>query len=325
MTEFKIINNYIKRANTDSSVALGIGDDSAVMDVPAGQQIVQTMDTMVLGVHFDAEFSADALAHKLLHVNLSDIAAMGATPKWATVALTMPKSDEQWINDFATGLQSRSELLGVNLVGGDTTSGPLSVSMNLTGVVDKGQFLTRSGAKEGDNIYVSGYLGDAALALTKEGKNKPELIKRLRYPRARLDLGKQLLGVATACIDLSDGLLGDLAHICEQSKLKAQLAVEKLPLSTAYKFYFAEQSLNISPDYALNGGDDYELCFTANLSAHQTIKKIADQLNHPITKIGTMHKLNPIDLTADAKEKVICTNHSKRYQCKLNSWQHFAS
>ena len=325
MSEFKIINNYINRKKQDDSVALGIGDDAAVMDVPIGQQIVQTMDTMVLNVHFDNNFSADALAHKLLHVNLSDIAAMGAIPKWATVALTMPEVDELWINDFATGLQSRSDLLGVNLVGGDTTSGPLSVSMNLTGIVNKGQFLTRSGAHSGDDIYVSGFLGDAALALTEEGKNKPELIKRLRYPRARLDLGQQLLGLATACIDISDGLLGDLTHICEQSGLKAQLEVEKLPLSTAYKFYFTEQSQNISPDYALNGGDNYELCFTANPTQHQAILKIADQLDYPITKIGTMHKLDPVDSTLESKELVKCTYHSKKYLCKLSSWQHFAS
>jgi len=325
VSEFKIIDKYIKRANQDGSVALGIGDDAAVMDVPAGQQIVQTLDTMVLGVHFDSEFSADALAHKLLHVNLSDIAAMGAIPKWATVALTMSESDEQWIDDFAIGLQSRSELLGMNLVGGDTTSGPLSVSMNLTGIVNTGEFLTRSGAKEGDDIFVSGFLGDAALALTDQGKKQQELIKRLRYPRARLDLGQLLFGVATACIDLSDGLLGDIAHICEQSDLKARIEVEKLPLSTAYTHYFIEKSQNISPDFALNGGDDYELCFTANPTQYKTIKQIADQLDYPITKIGTMHKLTPIDLTADAKERVICTYQSKVYQCQLDSWQHFAT
>ena len=325
MTEFKIINNYIKRASQDDSVALGIGDDAAVMDVPVGHQIVQTMDTMVFGIHFDDTFSADALAHKLLHVNLSDIAAMGAIPKWATVALTMPESDEQWIDEFARGLQSRSKLLGVNLVGGDTTSGPLTVSMNLTGLVKEGQFLTRRAANADDDIYVSGYIGDAALALTDAGKNNPDLIKRLHFPQARLELGQQLFGTATACIDLSDGLLGDLTHICEQSELTAQVEVELLPISSAYKDYFTKQSLGFSPDFALNGGDDYELCFTASPTQSETIQKIANQLDYPITKIGTMHKLTSIDLLADAKEKVICTYQSKVYQCQLDSWQHFAT
>ncbi len=321
MTEFKLINKYIDRIKTDSSVVLGIGDDAAVMDVPEGFQIVQTVDTMVLNVHFDATFSADALAHKLLHVNLSDIAAMGAVPKWATVALTMPTPDEKWLSDFAAGLQSRCTLLGVNLVGGDTTTGPLAVSMNLTGLVKQGEFLTRSGALKDDDVYVSGFLGDAALALTEEGAHQAELINRLRYPEARYMLGERLYGLASACLDISDGLLGDLDHICEKSSLNAEVNVNALPLSRAYKRFFTSKNVEINSDYALNGGDDYELCFTAHSSKRKALHELAESLDYPLTRIGQMVDK---DETKDDK-RVFCQMNDKVYECQRPAWQHFST
>ena len=234
MPEFKVIYKHLKSNFTDSSVVLGVGDDAAVLDVPSGYQIVQTMDTMVLDIHFDSRFSADALAHKLLHVNLSDIAAMGAEAKWATVSLTMPTLDENWLAEFSQGLSKRCRSFNINLVGGDTTSGPLSVTMNLTGLVKQGSFLTRSGALDGEDIYVSGFLGDAALALTDKGKDNPVLMRRLFFPEARYQLGQSLIGIASSCIDLSDGLLQDLGHICRASCVSAQVHVEKLALSESY-------------------------------------------------------------------------------------------
>ena len=323
MTEFKIINKYINRVKTDSSVVLGIGDDAAVINVPEDHQIVQTMDTMVLDVHFDAAFSADALAHKLLHVNLSDIAAMGAVPKWATIALTMPEQNERWLDDFAAGLQSRCALLGVNLVGGDTTSGPLTVSMNLTGIVKKGEFLTRSGAKLGDDIYVSGYLGDAALALTEEGMHQAELANRLRYPEARYLLGEQLYPLASACLDISDGLLADLGHICEKSHVRASIEVESLPFSRAYRAFFDKQQCQLNPDYGLNGGDDYELCFTADPSKRKDIDFLTMSLNYPVTRVGTILSAEPKNVNAD-NPLVICVLKGSHYECQQSGWQHFA-
>ncbi len=323
MTEFKLINKYINRAKTDSSVVLGIGDDAAVLEVPEGYQMVQTMDTMVAGVHFDEAFSADALAHKLLHVNLSDIAAMGAIPKWATVALTMPDHNERWLDSFAASLQSNCALLGVNLVGGDTTSGPLTVSMNLTGIVKKGEFLTRSGARAGDDVYVSGYLGDAALALTPEGVNQPQLINRLRYPEARYLLGEQLYPHASACLDISDGLLADLGHICDQSDVSASVTVEALPFSKAYQAFFDQQQRPLNPDYGLNGGDDYELCFTAALEKRTDIKSLAMSLNYPVTRVGT---IQPSSKSAKVgTPNVNCVLNGSAYECQRSGWQHFSA
>lgn len=340
MTEFKIINQLIDKVKTDSSVVLGIGDDAAVMDVPEGFQIVQTLDTMVLNVHFDTAFSADALAHKLFHINLSDIAAMGAVPKWATVALTIPTADEKWLSEFSAGLQSRCNLLGVNLVGGDTTSGPLTVSMNVTGLVKQGEFLTRSGAEAGDDVYVSGFLGDAALALTEEGAYQAELINRLRYPEARYMLGEQLYGLASSCIDISDGLLGDLSHICEQSLLKSEIDVNAVPLSRAYQKFFKNQGVDVNPDYALNGGDDYELCFTAHPDKRDALIALGLSLDYPVTRIGTMVSMHTENNQSasrnetnellkspeglDITDKVCCILDGKSYQCQRSSWEHFS-
>ena len=317
MSEFKIINQYIKQVETDDSVILGIGDDAAVMQVPEGSQIVQTMDTMVLDIHFDNSFSADALAHKLLHVNLSDIAAMGARPKWATVALTMPELQEPWIADFSAGLQSRCALFGINLIGGDTTSGPLSVTMNLTGLVKTGCFLTRSGAQKDDDIYVSGFLGDAALALSETGCDHEALASRLHYPQARLELGVLLHESASACLDISDGLLADLQHICVASQVNAEIEVGKLPISNEYKNYFETQNRPINPDFALNGGDDYELCFTVPNDKREKIEALNSQLDHSITRIGRITQANEA-------YSVKCILNGNDYQCGRAGWEHFA-
>ena len=324
MSEFEIINKYIKLAEKDDSVIVGIGDDAAVLQVPEDSQIVQTMDTMVAGVHFDEHFSAEALAHKLLHVNVSDIAAMGAKAQWATVALTVPEINETWITEFSSALQQRCHDLNINLVGGDTTSGPLSVTMNLTGVVKQGEFLTRSGAKSGDDIYVSGFLGDAALSLTLDElaiqKHDSDLRQRLEFPQARYALGHSLVRVATACIDVSDGLLADLQHICRASGLNAQVNVEDLPLSADYKHHFQSEELPISSDFALNGGDDYELCFTSSPENRDKIKLIGEQLQLNIARIGKIVEANMLENTT----LVNCYLNGEKYQCERHGWEHFS-
>jgi thiamine-monophosphate kinase len=334
VSEFKLINQFINRVKTDDTVALGIGDDAAVLNVPEGFQIVQTMDTMVMGVHFDERFSADALAHKLLHVNLSDAAAMGASPKWATVALTMPSDSsnektgqdfgEQWLDEFSKGLQSRSAEIGLNLVGGDTTSGPLSLTMNLTAIVKTNEYITRSGAQVGDDVYVSGYLGDAALALTDQGAKNTDLVKRLLYPQSRLELGSELYGIANACLDISDGLLADLGHICDQSDVSAQIDVENLVLSKAYQDYFSGE---FNPDFALNGGDDYELCFTANTSQRAVIQALSSRFSKkidcPITRIGRI--VTDSKSSSERSEQGVTTLlNGQPYSCQRVGWQHFA-
>lgn len=355
MTEFKLIKKFIDRVKIDNTVAVGIGDDAAILNVPEGFQIVQTMDTMVKGVHFDERFSADALAHKILHVNLSDIAAMAATAQWATVALTMPfttmpsasaqldQADldekclyEKWLDEFSAGLQSRSADMGLNLVGGDTTSGSLSVTMNVTGIVETGKYLTRSGAQIGDDVYVSGYLGDAALALTEKGYAEPALLERLFYPQARLALGAQLYGLATACVDISDGLLADLGHICENSQVNAHINVETVPLSKAYYSYFSDQygfefsNKNSHLDYALNGGDDYELCFTAKPSKRHAIEDIQKKLDIPITRVGHIFQKQDERQGNDEQIESVSNNSSvstilngEPYTCQRVGWQHF--
>ena len=320
MTEFSIIQRYLSALSQDDTVVLGIGDDAAILDCPTGYQLVQTVDTMVKDVHFDDSFSPEDLAHKILHVNLSDIAAMGAQPKWATVALTLPSIEEDWLAKFSQYLHDHCKKYALNLVGGDTTQGPLSVTLNLTGIVKSGEFITRHGAKAGDNIYVSGSLGDAALALSLANQSQEldythALLTRLKRPTARLTLGEKLYGLASSCIDLSDGLMADLGHVCEQSQCGAKLFVENLPLSEAYKNHFLTNKLDW--DLALNGGDDYELCFTVEKSKNELIQDLKSDFSCDISLIGEMISTTDNNIV----EPLLNGEH---YQCSRLGWQHFA-
>lgn len=319
MAEFSIIQRYLSSLSQDGSVVLGIGDDAAVLDCPEGYQLVQTVDTMVKNIHFDDSFGPEDLAHKLLHVNLSDIAAMGAQPKWATVALTLPEIKEGWLEKFSRCLHQLCRDNALNLVGGDTTQGPLSVTLNLTGIVKKGEFITRDGAKDDDDIYVSGSLGDAALALSlsngplEEASIAP-LVNRLKRPTARLNLGKTLYGIANSCIDLSDGLIADLGHICAKSQCSAKLFIENLPLSDAYRNQFSEDNLDM--DYALNGGDDYELCFTVDKSKRDKIQSLKTLTSCDISLVG--------EICLTENPMVIPLLQGEKYQCNRQGWEHFA-
>lgn len=262
--EFDLIRRYfavrpLRRAENQ----LGIGDDCALMTVPHGQQLAITTDTMVENVHFFADVDPEALGHKLLAVNLSDLAAMGAEPLAVTLALTLPKIDEDWLQAFARGFLTLAERFNVDLIGGDTTAGPLTLSVQAMGLVPNGKALKRSGAQVGDRIYVSGPLGDAGLALKMRLGQWPLASKlpllRLERPMPQVELGVALRDIATACIDISDGLASDLGHILRLSGVGAVVNWQALPLSDELVDY-----IQTSQDWRmpLIAGDDYQLCFT---------------------------------------------------------------
>ena len=259
MNEFELIQGYFNWPIKDPSIAIGIGDDAALFSLKDGQQLVTTTDTLSEGVHFFKDTLPSDIAYKSLAVNLSDIAAMGASAKYFTLALTLPKIDHDWIEEFSKSLKRLSDYHKVSLIGGDTTKGPLNITITMMGVVETSRALLRSGAGTGDGVYVSGTIGDAALCLKKlrDGlvPSKEELLK-LNRPTPRLELGMGLKGVASSCIDISDGLEQDLSHILMASNVGAIIDVKKLPLSELVLGYIKN---NEDWSIPLCGGDDYEL------------------------------------------------------------------
>ena len=263
MDEFELIRRYFVRANEDDGVITGIGDDGAVLRANADLDLVTVVDTLVEGVHFPADFAAADIAYRAVAVNLSDIAAMGARPRWMTLALTLSRANEAWLDAFATGLFDAASEHDVVLVGGDMTSGEKSVvSVQITGQVGRYAAILRSRASPGDTIYVTGTVGDAAgaLELMSAGQSDGYLQNRFRRPSARVNYGCLLSGVASAAIDVSDGLFGDLSKLLAASNVGAELDLCKLPLSEALQANFDSESQR---RLALSGGDDYELCFTS--------------------------------------------------------------
>ena len=264
LREFDIIDRFSRKSTClPSDVVLGIGDDAAITRVPEGNALVSCIDTLVCGVHFPVNTTARDLGYKSLAVNLSDMAAMGADPKTALLSLTLPKADEQWIDDFSSGFFSLADEYRVSLIGGDVSCGPLNVSVVVDGFVPKGQAMRRSAAKVGDLIYVTGNLGDAGLALHCLQQSPDEvdaaLLCALNRPVPRVNEGRVLRDTVHAAIDVSDGLVADLERILSASGVGARIAVEALPLSQAMRQYC---SLEAAWQYALTAGDDYELCFT---------------------------------------------------------------
>ena len=266
MDEFAIIGRYFARHGEAPGVAVGIGDDGAILEPTPGLQQVQVIDTLVEGVHFPSNMAAADVGYRAVAVNLSDIAAMGATPRWMTLALTLWDKDEQWVEAFAAGLFEAAAEHEVALVGGDTTQGDAVVtSVHITGEVEPGKALLRSGARVGDTVYVSGTLGDAAAGLSLfEGRQYDDfLVRRFLRPTARVALGRRLAGSAHGAIDLSDGLVGDLRKMLDASGVGADVDIDELPLSRELRERFGDAAA----DFALTGGDDYELCFTADADA----------------------------------------------------------
>ncbi|MCP5327837.1 MAG: thiamine-phosphate kinase [Steroidobacteraceae bacterium] len=298
LSEFELIRRYFGAAGAAGAgmlrddVVLGIGDDGAILRPPPGQDLVAVIDTVIEGVHFPIGSAAAAVGHRALAVNLSDIAAMGATPAWALLSLSLPQADEAWLQDFATGLGRLAGEHGVALVGGDTTCGALAVGIQLLGFVPANGGLRRSSGAPGDWVFVSGTPGDAAAGLAIEmgqagpgGLDEAWLRDRFLYPTPRVALGGLLRELASACIDVSDGLAGDLGKLAAASGCGAELDVTRLPLSPALiRTVGAEQAL----ERALNGGDDYELCFTipdARLAEAEA--RLAGQPT-PVRRIGRL-------------------------------------
>jgi thiamine-monophosphate kinase len=276
--EFELIRRFFDRPVTTPGVVTGIGDDGTVLAPPSGRDQVQVIDTLVEGVHFPAGTSAADIGYRVVAVNLSDIAAMGAKPRWMTLALTLPHADVRWVADFADGLFEAAKEFDVALVGGDMTRGDKVVAtVHITADVEAGKALLRSQAKVGDAVFVTGTLGDAAagLALLRRGEFDAFLVGRFLRPNARIAIGRKLVGRATSAIDISDGLVGDLTKLLAASGVGGVLEVERLPMSDAIKARFDEAQRT---RLALTGGDDYELCFTAQPDA---VKGIDD-----VTAIG---------------------------------------
>ncbi|QER38239.1 thiamine-phosphate kinase [Acinetobacter suaedae] len=305
MAEFSIIDQYFKRPS-NADVSLGIGDDSAILTPPSGQQLVICTDTLVAGRHFPLDTSAHAIGWKSVAVNLSDLAAMGAKPHSILLALSLPNVDQVWLAEFSRGLFDCCDQFGVSLIGGDTTqSTQLTISVTALGWIEQGQAVTRSGAQVGDYICVSGQVGDAAFGLQHLGH---PLQQRLDYPTPRCELGQQLKGLASSMIDVSDGLAQDLGHILKASNKGATLQLNQLPIDKSLKLIEMQNAWH----YALSGGDDYELCFT--ISPQNYEKLLRQSLDVPLTIIGEITQ----------QTGLLFEYMGEIYPLHVHGYQHFA-
>ncbi len=296
ISEFDLIQDFFNQEKKNrSDVILGIGDDAALLQVPFGQQLVVSTDTLVAGRHFPENTSPADIAYKALAVNLSDLAAMGAEPAWVLLALTLPSVNEIWLKEFSQGFFSLMQNFRLQLVGGDMTRGPLSITVQALGFVPTGKALCRLGARPGDRIYVSETLGDAGLALAYLRKeisfaltqNQVQwLMQRLNRPQPRVELGLALRNIATSAIDVSDGLAADLSHILVANQLGATIELADLPLSTSLQLLPREQAWQL----ALSAGDDYELCFTVPPSCEIALQAHLKAINSSCTCIGQIKK-----------------------------------
>ncbi|MBC7786919.1 MAG: thiamine-phosphate kinase [Methylophilaceae bacterium] len=292
MSEFNIIRDYFTKATQHT--ILSVGDDAALISVTTGNELAISADMLVAGTHFFNDADAYKLGWKSLAVNISDMAAMGASPKWATLSIALPHADKHWLSEFSRGFFACATKFKVDLIGGDTTRGPLTISVQIMGEVPHGKAIKRSGAKVGDDIWVSNTLGDAALGLAHlQNKLHDSLqlddgyieycLHALHIPRPRVSLGLQLRYIATSAIDISDGLLSDLGHILTASKVGASIYLNQLPVSAFISQHLDEKQMQ---QFVLAAGDDYELCFTAPTSANGVITSISDHLNLKLTTIG---------------------------------------
>lgn len=299
--EFESIAKYFTRPVKNAT--LGVGDDCALITVSPGNELAISTDTLVSGTHFFPDADPEKLGHKALAVNLSDLAAMGALPRYVTLALTLPSVDEHWLAAFSRGFFSLADEAHVELIGGDTTRGPLAITLTAMGEVGAGQALRRSGAKAGDDIWVSGTLGGAALALKHlQGAVvlSADVFERaallLDKPTPRIALGRALVGVATSAIDISDGLVADLTHICERSALTAEIIWPDIPVFSGLLSVSEQQRI----ECALAGGDDYELCFTVPAIMRDKLKRISADSGLILTRIGSMRAGQPRVRVSDA-------------------------
>ena len=301
LSEFKLIDRYCRTLGAqDNCVAIGVGDDAAVIDVPHGYSLVVSVDTLIEGQHFFADAKPQDVAHKLLHSNLSDMAAMGATPRWATLAVAIPRLQESWLDAFFSSLHTLSQNAGVAVVGGDTTKGPLALTLSIMGIVPQGAQLTRRSAQPNDLILVTGELGGAALGLKIElakrgnqaeqsqqfkGQAADAALTRLNRPRARNDIGETLIGYARACIDISDGLLGDLQHVLDESGTDAEIDWNLIPIDPSVQNCSSLDKSEIR-ELSLNGGEDYELLYTCSHDQYELWSQAHPELSEHVKQIG---------------------------------------
>jgi thiamine-monophosphate kinase len=319
MSEFKLIerirNLFARQQQACRYPAvLGIGDDAAVLAVPADKHLLVTTDTLVSGVHFFAEDKPADIAVKALAVSLSDLAAMGAEPAWFFLAVTLPSQDPEWWDQFSQGLLEMATAAGIQLAGGDTTQGPLSVNITAMGLVQQGQALRRDGAKPGDLVLVSGQPGLAALALQQKLAGKiahPQALLALQRPQPRLALGQTLLRLASACVDVSDGLAADLGHILVASDCGAEVYLDSLPQSAAFDGLDETQRWALQ----LSGGDDYELCFTAPPEHEQAVMNLQQKAGVAVHVIGR--------ITAARGLKLLQPN-GEEFSLGRSGYEHFA-
>ena len=321
--EFRLIERLRElTAQPRDDVRIGIGDDAAVLAPPPGKDLVVAIDTLVEGVHFPPGTAAADIGWKALAVNLSDLAAMGASPAWALLALTLPSADAAFVEGFAEGFAKLAQPHRLALVGGDTTRGPLTISVAVHGFVPPGQALTRAGARVGDVVLVTGTLGDAAAGLhalqhpPREDDGRAGLrgflIERFNRPTPRLAVGTALRGQATACVDVSDGLLADLGHICAASGVAAEIEAALLPRSSALlELYDDTTALH----FALSGGDDYELCFTAPAARVAELQAGLARLGCGATKIGRI---------VEGEGVRVCAADGAPLATDRPGWEHFA-
>jgi len=284
LDEHTLIQKYFSDVGSaflaEKGVRVSVGDDAAIINNIPEKEFVVSIDTSIAEVHFLSSMDPSDIAYRSVAIALSDLAACGASPSWFTLALTVESIQEEWIKDFCKGLQSVCDEFRIPLVGGDTTKGPLSITVQVMGYCEEGCSITRKGAKAGDGIYVSGLIGSASKGLDdlKKGLEGTDDILTFTRPQARIELGKNLVGIATSAIDISDGLVQDLGHICSQSNLGCEVFLNKVP--TKKNIPLTHKSIN--------SGDDYEICFTANGLKEQIIKSVSEELGIPITKIGEM-------------------------------------
>ena len=305
-------------------VVLGIGDDAALLRPPPGHELAVALDTLLEGVHFPVGTAPGDVGYKALAVNLSDLAAMGATPAWALMSLSLPRADRRFVEQMLDGFMALAEPHRVALVGGDTVRGPLALSVTVHGFVPAGQALRRSGARPGDAVFVTGTLGDAAAGLACLDRSREDadrllgastdsrrsLIARLNRPTPRIASGLLLRGQASACIDVSDGLVADLGHVCEASGVGAEIDADALPLSSALLTLFDAQAR----DFALAGGDDYELCFTAAADRAGAILSDLSRSGCGATRIGRI---------VDGQGVFVHDANGKPVRPTSSGWDHF--
>ena len=296
-SEFAVIERHFRRPPRHADVRIGIGDDAAVLAPAAGMELAVSVDMLVEGRHFLAGTDPEALGHKSLAVNLSDLAAMGATPRFVLLAGALPDADDAWLAAFMRGFRALADRYDVELVGGDTTRGPRNVCVTVIGELPAGTAITRAGAQVGDDVYVSGSLGGAALALhglrgdiALSATVLERVRARLERPQPRIELGMALRGMAHAALDVSDGIVGDLGHVLAASGCSAVMSLARMPADAAVAGLLHGEHRELALACLLAGGDDYELCFTAPLAAREGIEAVAGALALPCTLIGTVER-----------------------------------